>query len=75
VEANHDDKVSEETKRRQGFVPNLRQQRLDGSLSQLYYDKSHMATCFDLKEVIFRPFELIYFDQKLVHMICNMWRV
>jgi hypothetical protein len=30
-------------------------------ISQLYYDKSHMATCFDFQEVIFRPFELIAF--------------
>jgi hypothetical protein len=26
-----------------------------------------MATCFDFQEVIFRPFELIAFDQQSVH--------
>jgi hypothetical protein len=29
-----------------------------------------MATCIDFQEVIFRPFELIAFDQQLVHMKC-----
>jgi hypothetical protein len=33
------------------------------SLSQLYYDNLHMATCFDFQYVIFRPFELIACDQ------------
>jgi hypothetical protein len=30
--------------------------RVDVSLPQLYYDKLHMATCFDFQEVIYRPF-------------------
>jgi hypothetical protein len=38
------------------------------SLSQQYHDKLHIATCFDFQEVIFRPSELIVFNQLLVHV-------
>jgi hypothetical protein len=31
----------------------------------IYYDKFHMATCFDLQWVIFRSFELIALTKQL----------
>jgi hypothetical protein len=44
------------------------QYRIDVSLSQLYYDKLHVATSFDFQEVIFRQSELTACNQQLVHM-------